>query len=247
MKRIFNWQIILGILLIVLSISVYFIHFLIFRDVHHIFIYLIGDIGFIFIEILLVTLVLHGLLEHREKKSMLKKLNMVIGVFFSETGIELLKLFSYFNVDISKTEKTLLVTTDWSQKHFLTAKKYFKKHDIPIDIKKHSLEKLKEFLIQKREFLLNLLGNPNLLEHESFTNLLWAVFHLTEELLNRKDFSLLPDVDYQHLAGDLKRAYKLLIFEWLCYMKHLNNDYPYLFSLAARTNPFDSEASVILK
>jgi len=30
--------------------------------------------------------------------------------------------------------------------------------------------------------LLGLLGNPNLLEHDSFTDLLWAVFHLMEEL-----------------------------------------------------------------
>jgi len=27
-------------------------------------------------------------------------------------------------------------------------------------------------------------------------------------------------------------------------MEHLKNEYPYLFSLAIRTNPFDPEASV---
>ncbi|MBA7569274.1 hypothetical protein ES708_11013 [subsurface metagenome] len=34
------------------------------------------------------------------------------------------------------------------------------------------------------------------------------------------------------------------ISEWLDYMKHLKNNYPYLFSLAMRTNPFDANASV---
>jgi len=99
-------------------------------------------------------------------------------------------------------------------------------------------------LKEKRQFLLNLLENPNLLEHESFTNLLWAVFHLTDELTHRKGLDRLPENDYQHLAGDIKRAHHLLILEWLNYMKHLKTNYPYLFSLAVRTNPFDANASV---
>jgi len=94
---------------------------------------------------------------------------------------------------------------------------------------------------------LRLLENPNLLEHESFTELLWAVFHLTEELCSRVDLKQFPDADFQHLSGDIKRAYVLLIAEWLAYMKHLRDSYPYLFSLAARMNPFDPKASPIVK
>ena len=44
---------------------------------------------------------------------------------------------------------------------------------------------------QKRDFLLRLLENPNLLEHDSFANLLLAVFHLTEELAQRRDLDRL--------------------------------------------------------
>lgn len=67
MKR-YRWQISLGIILIVLSAIVYMIHYIIFRDPHHIFIYLIGDIAFVFINVLLVTLVLNSVLNIREKK-----------------------------------------------------------------------------------------------------------------------------------------------------------------------------------
>jgi len=75
---------------------------------------------------------------------------------------------------------------------------------------------LREFLLSKREFLLRLLENPNLFEHESFTDLLWAVFHLTEELDFREDkLAQIPDSDYKHLGGDLKRVYSLLIQQWL--------------------------------
>lgn len=102
-------------------------------------------------------------------------------------------------------------------------------------------------LVGKRNFLVNLFQNPNLLEHESFTDLLWAVFHVTEELESRVDVKKLSDADCKHIAGDIRRAYVLLISEWLNYMKHLRSDYPYLFSLAMRTNPFDPDASPEVK
>jgi hypothetical protein len=135
------------------------------------------------------------------------------------------------------------VGINWSAKDFSRALKHFKVYSYSVDSKRGDLEKLQTFLIEKRGFLLVLLENPNVLEHESFTDLLWAVFHLTEELANRKDVTQLPDSDYNHLSGDIKRAYVLLISAWLAYMGHLKTDYPYLFSLAIRTNPFDPQAS----
>ena len=49
------------------------------------------------------------------------------------------------------------------------------------------------------------------------------------------------------LAADISRAYTLLVHQWLDHMKYLYHHYPYLFSLAMRTNPFDKEASPIVK
>lgn len=244
MKKIFDWKIILGIFLVIASAIVYYVHFLIFRDTHHIFIYLIGDVAFVFLEVLLVTMIIHGLLVHREKQNILKKLNMVIGTFFSEVGTDLLKKCSAFDLELFKITQHLVVKTDWSNKEFAKVVKQTRAHNFHIDSKRSNMQDVKDFLMSKRKFLLRLLGNPNLLEHDSFTNLLWAVSHLTEELAHRKDFSNLPEADYQHLSGDIKRAYQLLILEWLDYMKHLKEDYPYLFSLAMRTNPFDADAKV---
>jgi hypothetical protein len=39
----------------------------------------------------------------------------------------------------------------------------------------------------------------------------------------------------------------MLVHQWLDYMRHLKKDYPYLFSLAMRTNPFDQEATPVVK
>ena len=248
MKRFFSWQFLLGSSLIGLSVIFYLIHYLIFRDAHHIFVYLIGDIAFVPIEVLLVTLIIHRLLEVREKRAMLKKLNMVVGAFFSEVGTILLKSFSSsFDPQSDRIRKELVLAGKWSPEDFLNVSRRFKDYDCRIECGKGNLENLKGFLVEKRRFLLTLLQNPNLLEHESFTELLWAVFHLTEELAHRTDVRELPGTDYEHLAGDIKRAYVLLITGWLAYMKHLKEDYPYLFSLAIRTNPFDPNASAEVK
>jgi len=246
MKR-FSWQILLGLSLIVLSIVFYLLHYAIFRDPHHIFIYLIGDIAFVFVEVLLVTLIIHQLLGEREKRTRLEKLNMVIGAFLSEVGTRLLAYFSDFDPKLDKIRKELIVANDWSEHEFSRVSKRLKNYDYGVEIQKVELEDLANYLTGKRDFLLRLLENPTLLEHESFTELLRAVFHLAEELANREDLTQLPDTDYQHLAGDMKRAYVLLVHQWFDYMKYLKDNYPYLFSLAMRANPFDQDASPIVK
>jgi hypothetical protein len=247
MKRIFNWQVLLGVALIMASAAVYYIHFLLFHDSHHIYIYLLGDIAFVFIEVLMVTMVLHQLLHNREKKTLLKKLNMVIGVFFTELGIGLLKSFSSLDSQAFMIANKLVVRASWSEKEFSKAVKELSSYTCKIEFKSTDLDDLKKTLGNKRNFLLDLIGNPNLLEHDSFTNLLWAIFHLTGELEHRSSFETLSQNDTQHIEGDLKRAYRALIIQWLTYMKHLKSDYPYLFSLAMRTNPFDANATVEIK
>jgi len=243
-KKIFSWQVVLGGILIMLSALVYYIHFLIFRDARHIFIYLIGDIAFVFLEVFLVTLVVHSLLAHREKQALFKKMNMVIGAFFSEVGRDLIKFCIAFDAQSDTLAKKLVVRSEWTDFQFKHLQKEIIGYACKIDHKRGDLEELKRFLVKKRAFLLALLENQNLLEHESFTDLLWAVFHLTEELEGRHDLRNLSTTDYEHISGDLKRAYHQLISQWLFYMKHLKADYPYLFSLAMRTNPFDHQATI---
>lgn len=70
---------------------------------------------------------------------------------------------------------------------------------------------------------MRLLENPVLIEHEAFAETL--------------------------LAGDISRACQSLLNRWLYYMENLQEHYPYpyLFSLALRVNPFDPEASPVLR
>jgi hypothetical protein len=206
-----------------------------------------GDIGFVFIEVLLVTLIIHEILDHRAKKAKMYKLNMIIGVFFSEVGTELIRMISDLNHNVEEMRDNLASCGEWIDRKSSNMYKACINHDYKIKIENESIESLRDFLSGKRGFMVNLLQNPNLLEHDTFSDLLWAVFHMTDELEHRKDINNLGKADREHIVKDMERAYVILIAEWLAYMKHLKDSYPYLFSLAVRTNPFDRQASPEIK
>jgi hypothetical protein len=239
MKKV-KWEIYLGLGLCVASFAVYFMKLLIFHDLWAIFSDLLSQIAFLPIYVLLSTIMIDSLLSQREKGQKMKKLNMVIGAFFSESGVELLKNLSKFDRQSEHTAKQILLD-DWFHK-VKRMKRWVANDGLQMNSRLSGLEELKMLLLTKRDFHLRMLENANLLEHESFTELLWAVFHLTEELASRKNLKQLSEADYNHFSGDIERAYGVLILEWLEYMNHLKGDYPFLFSYAVRTNPFDPEA-----
>ncbi|MDA8121302.1 MAG: hypothetical protein M0Z38_01900 [Deltaproteobacteria bacterium] len=237
-----SWKILLVLALVGTSVSWYLVHYAIFRDSRHIFLYLIGDIAFLPVQVLFVTLIVDRLLNRREKMAMLKKMNMVIGVFFTEIGRSLLETFKGFDSKAAELGKGLLIEATWTKREYSEATARCRAHESGILLRTGDLEKLRNFYLGKRDFLVSLMENPNLLEHQSFTDLLWAVFHLLEELAVREDVGHLPEADMRHIVGDINRVYALLLVEWLAYLAHLKADYPYLFSLALRMNPFDPDA-----
>jgi hypothetical protein len=245
MLRRFNFIIYLALAFLALSGVVYYVHYLIFRDVHHIFIYMIGDLAFLPLEVLLVVLIIERVLARREKQDKLEKLNMVMGAFFTEVGNHLLNtLFPYFDNKAEIAEQ-LDITEDWTKKDFRRAAAYAYNLKVDFDCAKVDLEALKAFLASKRTFILTMLENPNLLEHDRFTDLLWAVTHLDEELEARQSVTGLCGKDAEHIAGDIQRMYDHLASEWLDYVEHLKSNYPFLFSLILRTHPFQENPSPV--
>ncbi|MBN1698942.1 MAG: hypothetical protein JW881_15600 [Spirochaetales bacterium] len=233
-------KIVIALLLISASVVLYFFHYLMFHDSHHIFIYLLGDIAFLPLEVLLVSLVIENLLSRKEKREKLEKLNMVIETFFSEFGKDVLKQFSACDRNLNQVRKYLVIEDCTKKTDFKAIKTLMKTYNANIDIATVDLPELSHFLSEKRHFLLNLLQNPNLLEHQSFTETIMAIFHITEELAAR-DLSRLSEDDRSHTKQDIERAYRHLIFQWLGYMSFIQKHYPYFFLFAAKTNPFNRE------
>ena len=234
MKKI-DWRILWGGAFLLLAVFFNVIHYVIYNDAGYIGKFIIAQLGFLPVSVFLVTVVLNELLANRDKQALLNKMNMVIGAFYSEVGNDLL---SFLTLAVDE-QKKFQIGGDWHENEFLCAENLASQASFTAICNKDDLPEIKDFLAGKRDFLLTLLANPNLLEHNSFTELLWAVLHLTEELSCRTEIRSLPDSDVEHLLGDVQRAFKAVVLEWLDYMQHLQGDYPYLFSLAIRTNPFD--------
>jgi len=79
MKKRSKWHVCLGICLVLMAVAVYSLQYLWFRNrSEDIVFYILQDVAFVPIQVLLVTLVLEQLLRIKEKQTMLNKLNMVI-------------------------------------------------------------------------------------------------------------------------------------------------------------------------
>jgi hypothetical protein len=242
-----SWEMRLGIGLVLTSVLIYAFKFLVLGDLTGTYAFIFHALGFLPINVLLVTIILNRLLAHRSKQDKLQKMNMVIGAFFSETGMELLVRFAKADPDLPEIRQDLMGIDQYSRRDYENVQQKLQARNYRVDIRRIDIPYLRAFLQDKRYFLLRLLENPVLLEHDAFTDLMRAIFHLTEELGQRKNFEGLPPNDTNHLTNDIQRAYGMMILAWLSYMSYLNENYPYLFSLAVRMNPFDEKASVVVR
>jgi len=245
MKRL-NGLVLIALVLILISIGVYSLHYLIFHDMHHILIYMVGDLAFLPLEVLLVGIVVERILTRREKEEKIKKLNMVISAFFSEVGNPLASVLLNATSQKNIMIENLDVSAGWKDVDYKKARQFVEKSTF-IDFDRMDVTGLAAFLLNKRAFMLSLIENPNLLEHESFSDLLLSVFHLTEELESRPSLTDLPARDVAHINEDIKRAYRNLVIQWLNYMQHLKSNYPFLYSHYLRIHPFQRHPSAVIE
>jgi hypothetical protein len=235
--------IILSSALVLTALVLHLAEYVFFHNAHDILFYLVAAIAFLPVQVLFLTLLVDRVLRQREADARRHKMNMVIGVFFSDLGRPLLALFRPMldeatelclpglQVKTSETDLQAIVRE-------LAAK------EPKLRVEPASLQALKDLLKAHEPLLLQLLANPVLMEHECFTDALWAIQHLQEELAARPDLTNLPRPDMRHLQGDSERAYGRLLREWLQYLMHLKRFYPYLFSFEVRADPLAPERRI---
>ena len=118
MKKRTKETLIIGGALIALSLLLHYGHYLIFKDLHHTLIFLVADIAFIPMEVFFTTLVLDKFLEKRQNQHLFEKLNMIIGVFYTEVGTRLLHRFAESDDDIEDLKENAIVNLNCSETTF---------------------------------------------------------------------------------------------------------------------------------
>lgn len=236
----------IGIALLVSAVIIYLIQILLFHNSHETFFLLFQDLAFLPLEVVLISFILEKYLSKREKLLKFRQMQVVISAFYANVGAALIQNFSPFNTNFYKLKEEFGTEQDliYEKKKKLNFALDF---DYEMDSRAGNLSDLNKFLLTKKSYILSMFENPNLMEHDHFTDMLWAVYHVLDELENRNTFTELPENDMDHLSLDIKRAYELVIKEWVGYMIHLKQEYPYLFSLAIRKSPFSNISKVIFQ
>ena len=143
MKKKTKETILIGTGLVTLSLILHYVHYLIFKDAHHTMIFLVADIAFIPMDVFFTSLILDRFLEKREKDHLLGKLNMLIGVFYTEVGTKLLLNIAEGDNDRGFLSGASITNDTWKKKPFEKLHNRILKHDYNVDINKVSLENIK--------------------------------------------------------------------------------------------------------
>ncbi len=242
-----NSNVILILLFVCVSAGVFLMQFLLFHKPGDTVFYFLQDMAFLPVQVAIVTIVLGKMISNREKRQKMKKTNMAISAFFSEAGTAMITGLLKFYRNPEEIRAELNISGQWTDSDFKNAVKLAKNNKFDIGCTVENLREIKTILTEKRDFMLIMLENPNLLEHDTFSDMLWAVFHLTDELIARENIENLPEPDINHLASDAKRALDNILVQWINHMKHLKSDYPYLFSLEVRRSPFNEKNGVVIE
>lgn len=228
MKKYINFLTI-SIFLIISSLIMFILHFIYFGEIKNTIYYSTMSICIIPINTLIVTVVFEKLLEKKAKKERLNKLNMLVGLFYSEMGYKLM------NIMVAASSSKVCCIDSFSDFKYIL--KEINKHKLTIDFNKLDYVALENLLVSNKDLLINLISNENILEHEVFADLLMSVAHLRDEVIFRKDKTLSPE-DKSHLKIDILRVYKTISIQWVHYLQHLQKHYPYLFNSALQNNPY---------
>lgn len=228
MKK-FKHYFVISMILIVLSAIMFLIHYLVFGQAVNTAYYSLMNLCFIPINSLVVTIILESLIEYKAKQERIEKLNMLVGIFFTEVGCKLMHLI----ISADKDAKNSIT----SFKDLSNVKSQVIKHDYKINMDEIDIEGIKSILVGNSSLFINLISNENILQHEIFTDLLMSVVHLRDEIIFMENDNY-GEIDTIHLEKDIIRVYKNITIQWVHYLEHLNKFYPFLYNNAIRINPF---------
>ncbi|CEO25046.1 hypothetical protein [Paraclostridium sordellii] len=228
MKKI-RYYFVISFILIDLSAVMFLIHYLVFGQALNTAYYSLMNLCFIPINSLVVTIILEKLIDYRAKKDRIEKINMLVGIFFTEVGGKLMHLI----IDSDKDAKNYITNFE----DLNNIKKCLNEYDYKVDMNNIDLCSIKNILLENNNLFVTLISNENVFQHQIFTDLLMSVVHLRDEIIfMEKDDNL--ELNINHLENDVIRVYKNISIQWISYLEYLNKSYPFLYNNAIRVNPF---------
>ncbi len=238
---------IIGAILLACSLTIYGLKTYYLGDLGGTTKFLFNAMGVLPLNLLLMTFIFNKLLTVHNKREKKQKRDMLVGVFFSECGNSLLRMMANLDQSRGQLNECTGKPEHWDGKGQEKIYELFSAYKPNFKAEREDLAHIRTALNKEHKYLLTLIDHPALVGHGKFSDLVWALFHLEDELNHRSDFNALPDSDIDHLSGDIARVYNHILSQWVDYIVYLKGNYPYLYSLAIRTSPFKAEADVVIE
>jgi len=175
MQRI-KWSLLLALGLLTTSMVIYTLHYLIFGDLEFITRGGFASLAFVPIQGLVVTLIIAELMVIMSRGARMQKMNMVIGVFFSELGTELLRTLYIGDPEAMTLRETFESAGDLNAREVVSLLKRIDSYPFRVNIDRAALGDLRRMLTARRDFMVRLLENPSLLENENLCSDLVAKY-----------------------------------------------------------------------
>ena len=203
------------LMLLCTSAVLYVLHFLIFRDLHHIGIFFLHELASMPLEVILVTLFFDKIIEKAHEEENQSKLSIIETLFFNESGGNMLRYLSTFDPNFSLLSDILAVRMDWKSVDYQSAKIHLKDYSFRLDVEKVDFFGLHYHLDERHSYYRNILENPALTQSSEFTELVMKIHLMWEELDCRTDLYNL-DLHEKHYLGELlTEIYQELVEYWL--------------------------------
>lgn len=226
------------LLLLCASALLYAIHYLIFRDLHHLAIFGLHELAFVPLEVILVTLGLDQLVEKTHREEARSKVSIIETLYFNESGGTMLRYLTSFDPDAARLRELLQVTEDWHSSDFRQAIRQLKSYPFLLDLDRIDFFGLHYHLSQRREYYRSMLENPALTQSEAFTEMIMKIYLLWEELDGRTNLYQLPEKDRNYLAELLHEIYRELTEYWLDNVYNHSIHNRFRLHRAIESNPF---------
>lgn len=218
-----------SIILVAVSVTVYLLQVLIFRDPRTTEFYIFQDFAFLPISIAVATLAVNALMAEREKRDKIAHTSMLRSQFFTGIGVPMLGVLAGC---CSAQGRLPVLPENGSQKDRDKTKADLMALPLSVHLDKAAYDRVRELLEGSRTELLILGSNPDLMEAECFTQLLWGCFHLLDEYRLRGDWAALKAEDISHFEEDFAQVLKLILVNNIDNAAYLRANFPNFYGAA---------------
>jgi len=230
-----NWmeKIAIAVGLIAFSGVLYSIDYYFLGDIDTIKKYVVHHVAFLPIHALVLGIIIEEMLTWRERRNQRRKLNLFLGMFFRQMGVDFYVTMVEMVANRDALEEEIVVERDWNARRFRQARQKVRRYALEMDADPEKLFQVFRILREREQDIVDMTRNPNLWDFEDFYRTLVALFHLIEESRFHGQEKQLSQGVREHLARDVGRSLRWLLVLWLQYLEFLRGDHPVLFSYQA--------------